>query len=347
MNEARQKIIRESYLARGDASKAQFVKDMVKVGFKRRTVYRTLKKIESGQEMTRKPETRSRINGFTTEREKELYEAADHTVGTSFRPLERILDLDHKTVKKILNRNGIQMFKRKKVPKSKPEQRKRQKTRIRELSRSLFKAENDDVDVIMDGECYFDENGMNFHGSNTFLFSQAKLEPENVKYQTKTKYPFKLMVWIAFSKKGRSVWFIKKTMGAVDSGLYIGECLKKRLLPFIKKNYPHRNYVFWPDLASCHYSKETQSFMHAYKVNFVPKDSNTPNVPNLRPIEKFWCHLKQGVYANGWKPNNWNEMYDRVRKVLMKIDQSVCERFMSHVAKDVRYADRKGVLFNV
>ena len=36
-------------------------------------------------------------------------------------------------------------------------------------------------------------------------------------------------------------------------------------------------------------------------VNFVPKEINSPNVPQTRPIENFWGCLAQKVYEGGWK----------------------------------------------
>lgn len=136
------------------------------------------------------------------------------------------------------------MYQRKRAPKVSLEQEKKQKKRLRSLSRAVFKASNDEVDVIMDDETYFNENGMNFYGMNTFSSSKPNLEPKEVRFNSRKKYPFKLLVWVAISKRGRTAWYIKPTNGAVNSDLYIKECLKKRLIPFIKKKYPDGNYVF-------------------------------------------------------------------------------------------------------
>ena len=53
--------------------------------------------------------------------------------------------------------------------------------------------------------------------------------------------------------------------------------------------------LFWPDLASCHYSKDVLEWYKANEVNFVPKDFNPPNAPELRPIEKYWAIMKQAL----------------------------------------------------
>ena len=50
---------------------------------------------------------------------------------------------------------------------------------------------------------------------------------------------------------------------------------------------PDSNYIFWPDLAGCHYSKQTVVWMGEH-FKLVPKEINPPNVSQARPIENFW-----------------------------------------------------------
>ena len=47
----------------------------------------------------------------------------------------------------------------------------------------------------------------------------------------------------------------------VNSAIYTKECLEKRLLPFIEEFHIDGNYIFWPGLASAHYSNETQAWL--------------------------------------------------------------------------------------
>ena len=65
--------------------------------------------------------------------------------------------------------------------------------------------------------------------------------------------------------------------------IYIKECLKKRLLPFIKSH--NTSTFFWPNLASIHYSKNTVEWYKQNKVNFVPKLANLPNCSKEHPIK--------------------------------------------------------------
>ena len=73
------------------------------------------------------------------------------------------------------------------------------------------------------------------------------------------------------------------------------------MVPFIRKNYRPGQYVFWPDLASCHYAHTVQDNLKTNQVNYVPKWCNPANVPKARPIEDFWGNLKEDVYKGDWR----------------------------------------------
>jgi len=79
----------------------------------------------------------------------------------------------------------------------------------------------------------------------------------------------------------------------MNADLYLKECLKKKLIPFIQQNYPDRNILFWPDLATAHYANKCILLLKEEKINFVEKKENPPNVPQARPIEKYWAICKQ------------------------------------------------------
>ena len=95
------------------------------------------------------------------------------------------------------------------------------------------------------------------------------------------------MIWVAISNRGISKPLFRPSKSeAVDSGIYINEYLKKRLLLFICEHHTDSNYIFWPDLAGCHYSKQTVAWMDE-NVNFVPKRLYPPNVSQTRPVKNL------------------------------------------------------------
>ena len=42
------------------------------------------------------------------------------------------------------------------------------------------------------------------------------------------------------------------------------------------------------------------------------RDDNPSNIPQLRPIEKFWAHLKSKVSGNDWEADNQQHLISRI-----------------------------------
>lgn len=92
------------------------------------------------------------------------------------------------------------------------------------------------------------------------------------------KFDDKVLVWQAICSCGlKSSTFY--TTGTIGSDIYRTECIQERLLAvYCKHKDPP---LFWPDLASAHYAKYTLELLRA-NVDFVSKDINPPNCPQLR-----------------------------------------------------------------
>jgi hypothetical protein len=143
----------------------------------------------------------------------------------------------------------------------------------------------------MDDESYFTFIGSNCYGNDSY-HSYDRLEaPENVKYKFTSKFPPKVMVWIAISAKGLSDPLIMKS----------GPNFTKQKISQIHRQISFGKYIFWSDLATSHCANLTQAEYSCLKIKLVPKNLNPPNVPQLRPIQKFWSILKRKVYFDGWE----------------------------------------------
>jgi hypothetical protein len=92
----------------------------------------------------------------------------------------------------------------------------------------------------------------------------------------------------------------------------------------------HKNdeTIFWPDLASCHYAKQTLKWMKQKNIKIVPKADSPLNVSQARPIENFWALLARAIYAKGWEAKNEAELCGRIKMKLKVIDVSVVKTMM-------------------
>lgn len=130
---------------------------------------------------------------------------------------------------------------------------------------------------------------------------------------------------------------------AVDSDVYITECLPK-LKKFIDEHHSQDEYIFWPDLARCHYSKKTLTWLSGQNILVVPQKDNPPNVPQARPIENFWAMLDRMVYKNGWEAKSEQQLVGRIRRKLKEVDYSVVQAMMKSIRPTLRKIEDNGPL---
>jgi hypothetical protein len=62
--------------------------------------------------------------------------------------------------------------------------------------------------------------------------------------------------------------------------------------------------VFWAHLASANYAKDTLARLEEHQIEYIPKEENPPNVPQLVPIRDFWANLKSKIYSNNYHPKD-------------------------------------------
>ncbi|XP_055307390.1 uncharacterized protein LOC129571599 [Sitodiplosis mosellana] len=149
---------------------------------------------------------------------------------------------------------------------------------------------------------------------------------------------------MAISNKGLSAPYIRPIGGpAVNSDVYIANCLPK-LKDFIDAHHSNENYIFWPDLASCHYSKKTLAWLNGQNIPVVPKDANPPNVPAARPIENFWALLTRLVYDRGWEAKTEHQLINRINRKLKEVDQNVVQAMMASIRPTLRKIEDNGPL---
>ena len=106
---------------------------------------------------------------------------------------------------------------------------------------------------------------------NYFTNHKSKC-PDSVRFAGKENHPNKLMVWGAISSRGISKTLFRPLKSeAAHSNIYVNEFLEKRLLSFIREHHPDSNYIFWPNLAGCHYSKQTVAWIDKKDYSFFKK----------------------------------------------------------------------------
>ncbi|XP_065659003.1 uncharacterized protein LOC136083528 [Hydra vulgaris] len=282
--------------------------------FARSTTYDNLKRLETVQSFSNRKHP-GRPTSWTREKKAELTRLVNNGKGVSQRKIGIKFGVNQSTTGCQLKKTNIKYRKREKTPKYTIEQQIKAKKRSRKLVNQLY---NTKSLLVIDDEKYFCFAGDNMPGNSGYYTNNKKICPKSVRFIGKEKFPKKLLMWIAISDR------------------------EKRLLPFIHKYHGDFNYLFWPDLASSHYSKDSLNWMDQY-VYYVDKESNPPSVPQARPIENFWGHLAQKVYEGDGQASTEQVLIDCIKLKLQEIDFNFLQSHLKGVGAKLRSIADGGV----
>jgi hypothetical protein len=320
-------------------SKSEIVKHFATEGLARRTIYNTIDRLQTARLISDNKRT-GRPTSWTAAKKRRLKRLTNNRYGVSQRRLGRKFAVNQTTIGRQLSKMSICYRKREKAPKYTEKQQQKAKDSSGKLANNLYRTP---CSLIVDDEKYFPFSGDNMPGNTGYYTMDKSTCPDSVRFAGKDKFPKKMLVWIAISDRGISkpLFRLSKSL-AIKSDIYIDECLEQRLLPFIHEYHADFNYVFWPDLASAHYSNATIAWMDEY-VNYVAKDINPPNVPQARSIENFWGCLSQKVYEGGWQATTEQQLIHRIENKLKEFDLNYVKTLMAGLKAKLRSIEQGGV----
>jgi len=243
--------------------------------------------------------------------------------------------------KTLARHTDIQCRKKNKIPM----RTEAQKATIRAKCGRLYRKFHN-LDWVMDDESYFTLKHSTINGNNNFYSSNVSETPASVKYDPRSKFENKLLVWMCWSNKGVSKPYFVPSGTAINQNIYLKECLIDKCIPFIESFHSDGQYVFWPDLASSHYANSVTNYLRDKKVKFVEKRDNPPNVPECRPIEDFWSILKGEVYKNNWQAKDLKQLRNRITYCLKKIDKKAVQDMIGSTKRRLDNIRRNGLVEN-
>lgn len=202
--------------------------------------------------------------------------------GLSVRKRARKLDTTPSVIQRTLKAQGYKSFNVVKVPNRSDKQCKTVKTRVRLLYDKLLRGYSGCI--LMDDENYMYSDTAQLKVKGHY-YAKTRLDVDDkYKYQCLEKFPEKYLIWQGICSCGlKTDAFVTK--GTINGELYLEECLKKRLLPLIRK---HRApLLFWPDLATAHYCKRVLGGSKAKDSNTSPNDTTHPIAQSSGPSSIF------------------------------------------------------------
>jgi hypothetical protein len=312
------------------------VKHFLSEGYRRSTLYAIIKRYEVSGTADFKPLPGRKRSVSTDKMTKKMIKLFESEPITSVRNASLRLNIKKSTLSDMKLRSGIMSAKCQTAPKYTKDQLKRTKTNCRKLYRSSIHKT-----LILDDETYVMCDPKNIPGDKFYHFVNKEEIDDKIRFKPKEKFPKKFLVWQAIDECGHiSESYIK--IGSMKAEEYKNECLEKRLKPFIEKYHKHKDVLFWPDLATIHYQNGVQHWMQNNGLTFVTKNDNAPNVPQARPIEKFWA-LCKSEYGKRPKPPKSLKGFKIIwRNISEKIARKSAHTLMASNRKTLKQIGHKG-----
>lgn len=271
--------------------------------------------------------------------EKKIVELFSKNKSISVRDVARKVGVSNANVQKTKERLNMKTHKKQKAPKRSQAQHQRAKARSGKLYKHL--CANSERCILMDDETYVKMDTSTLPGPQYYTAVVGELVPDEEKCVNVEKFGEKVLVWQAMCSCGlkSSTFFTKGRIGGEN---YRKECIQKRILPLYNKH--DVSPIFWPDLASAHYAKETVDLIKAKNIDYIEKDRNPPNCPNLRPVERYWAIVKRHMRKKGEVAQNMNDFKKMWNSAARKVTITGVQRLMQSVRSKIRkfYRDKQG-----
>lgn len=142
----------------------------------------------------------------------------------------------------------------------------------------------------------------------------------------RSEYLPKLEVWVAFSNKGVCEPFIQRLGEKFDHNVYLEECVKKRLVPFIEENHSDAEdeAVIWADAQPVYFNKKTLAYLDGQDIKYVEKEDIPGN--RVKCFTYFWNFLRNKVYRMGWHAKDEAALERRILHCIQNINMNTVAR---------------------
>ena len=330
--ESLQKRIVQFYLSVANRKKNLTVNHFLNEKIPRRIIYNVITKYEECDHIGDKKRS-GRSKEPSSKHISQLKNFSNHNTDISWRLLASKFRVSHEIIRAYLKDMNIKYYKKQRAQKYTDQQLQEVPIRARRLYRTLG---NNDLQIIMDDEKYFLLSDQSVPTNRGYYSCEKSLRSPEVRFKRTQKFEQKLLLWIAISTNGISPPFFAKQRQTINEKTYLEECIIKPLVPFIDSYQDKDKTLFWPDLASSHYSNIVTSYLSRNGIQFVDRYMNPENCPQSRPIETLWSILKNMLYDQGWGAKNIDHLKRRKQQKIKETDIDVVQSKFSGIRKQLR-----------
>jgi transposase len=289
-------------------------KDLKKLGVKRDFVYRTIRRYkETGSSKDRQRSGRPR-SVRTKKVMKAVRERIRRKGQRSARKLAKELNISRGSMLNILKEDlGMNAYKKRKVQGLSEASKEKRRKRVCDIL--AWHAE--DEFVYSDEKLFVLEQCHNPQNDRIWAASIKNI-PEKYKNVQRYQNAMSVMVWGAFSKRGKlPLVFIDKGV-KINANYYKTEVLEKVLLPNMQSMYGDDYYCYQQDGAPSHTSNAVQTWCSDNLADFLNKNEWPPSSPDLNPLDFFaWSYMLSQL--NSYKFTNIDDFKRVIQKIWEKM----------------------------
>lgn len=301
------------FYRRADGDLSATIEHFKKENVSHMTVRRAIKRLVETGSSQFKPITGRPKSETTTKATKMIDKDLQKNPKLSNRQLARMHNTSDATVRRIKKDLGYKSYKAQPAPKIVKDQGPRIVTGATRIYKKLVPSGGEKI-LVIDDETYVPIDPTQIPGDKYFSEKAGSPVSDDVRFKPKKKFYEKFLIWQAIDQNGNvSAPYIGK--GTINADVYLKECLKKRLLPFIKQHHQVDQVLFWPDMARAHYGQSCVEWFGRNNIDFVTNNKNIPSFPDGRPIEKFWA-LCKAEYGRRTHPAKNLASFNRIWKTI-------------------------------
>ena len=209
--------------------------------------------------------------------------------------------VSERTVRRMLNRKAVKVFKKKKRFLITMQHAARRKLCCRRFRKTLCVA--DLQRMVWVDECYIVVGEYLNHQNQRCYGKSFEVIPNYKKVQLLPKSPLRAMVFVGMWSDGTSDLVILRSGFKITSATYIENCLKP-LINALPTEMDKKKVIFYQDLAPAHRAKKTQEFLKKNFPCFVPACDTPPSSPDINPLDYcLWSILKDRLSQYELVPN--------------------------------------------
>ena len=292
-------------------------------GWVESSVRRLIRKYEETGSMDRRPGS-GRPRTATTQENAEIVDeeiSSQETPGTHTHPrtIAEELDISHSSVRRMIDENEYNQFKRLKTPSSNDGTRNRRCVRAGDLAEEFTNPRKIERVVFQDEKDFPLEIPLNAQNNRVYFKGKKSDVPLKRLCHPTKKLSKKVMVSAGLSWFGATKPFFVNDRGLKVNATNYVKHLKNELFPAIKEVYPRNDWIFAQDGASSHTANMTQKYLQdTLGVRFIMKNEWPPASPDTNPLDYyFWDAVKTKVYKGrmGEPFKNEKELKQKIKSV--------------------------------